>query len=281
MYPIITKEELAPQVKLMKVKAPAIAKKALAGQFVIFRIHEEGERIPLTLADWDAQAGTVTLIFQEVGKSTDHLGSLKVGDVLQDLIGPLGIASEIENFGTVACIGGGIGTAPVYPIARALKQAGNRVISIIGARSKNLLIWEDMMRAQSHELFVTTDDGSYGRHGFVTNQLLALIDNGTKIDLCLAIGPPVMMKAVCEVTAPHKIPTRVSLDSIMVDGTGMCGACRVTVGGKTRFVCVDGPEFDGHQVDFNEYLARKRIYLPEERRARDAFRETCCKGGKA
>ncbi len=281
MYPITHKEELAPLVKLIKVKAPAIAQKAQAGQFAILRIHEEGERIPLTLADWDAPAGTVTLIFQEVGKSTDHLGMLKVGETLQDLIGPLGVASEVENFGTVVCVGGGIGVAPVYPIARALKQAGNRVISIIGARSKNLLIWEDMMRAQSNELLVTTDDGSYGRHGFVTDQLMALIDNGTKVDFCLAIGPPVMMKAICEVTAPHKIPTRVSLDSIMVDGTGMCGACRITVGGKTRFVCVDGPEFDGHQVDFNEYLARKRIYLPEERRARDSFRQACCKGGKA
>lgn len=256
----------------MALAGPEIAKKRKAGQFVVIRIDEHGERIPLTIADADPQKGTVTIVFQIVGKSTRHLADLEVGQKVLDLVGPLGKPTHIEKVGTVVCVGGGIGIAPVYPITQAMKAAGNHVISIIGARSKDILIMEDEMRAVSDEFIVTTDDGSYGFHGFVSQ---ALENNyllkGAKIDLVVAIGPVPMMKSVCDVTKKYNVPTVVSLNSIMVDATGMCGACRVSVGGKTRFVCVDGPEFDGHQVNFDELKDRLGIYVNEERESVDHY----------
>ena len=268
MYKILVKRELAPSVKLFEVEAPLVAKKAQAGQFVILRINEVGERIPLTIADFSREKGTITIIFQEVGSSTQELGLLAQGDFLLDLVGPLGKPTHVKKFGTVICIGGGIGIAPVYPIARAMKQAGNRVISIIGARSKNILIYEKEMKATSDKLYITTDDGSKGEKGFVTDPLKRLIELGVKINLVIAIGPVVMMRNVADATRNPGIPTVVSLNPIMVDGTGMCGGCRVSVGNENRFACVDGPEFDAHQVDFNGLTARQRMYkLSEERHA--------------
>jgi len=257
------------------VKAPDVARAHRAGQFVIVIPVEGGERIPLTIADSDAQAGTIRLVFQEVGASTMLLGRLEQGQAIPHVAGPLGKPTHIEKFdGAVVCVGGGIGIAPIHPIAKAMKAAGNQVISILGARSKNLLIYEDKMKAASSEIRVTTDDGSYGKKGFVTDELKGIIDGGTKVGCAVVIGPPIMMKFTCKVTEPYKIPTYASLNTIMVDGTGMCGACRVTVGGKTKFVCVDGPEFDGHAVDFDEMMARQRQYLPEEASARER-----CKSG--
>lgn len=267
MYRILTKEVLAPSVKLIEVEAPAIAAKGRAGQFAILRVDEEGERIPLTLADWDRDRGTLTLVFQEVGVTTMKLGQLEVGDRLADLAGPMGNATEVDGLGTVACVGGGIGIAPIYPIARAMREAGNRAISIIGARNKEMLILEEEMRRASDELYVTTDDGSYGRHGFVSDALKDLIDSDRRPDHVIAVGPLIMMKVVADVTRPYGIKTVVSLNSIMIDGTGMCGGCRVSVGGETKFTCVDGPEFDGHAVDFDLLIARNRTYAEEERRA--------------
>lgn len=268
MYNIVKKEVLSPGVVLFDVAAPLIAKKCQPGQFVILRIDEDGERIPLTIADFDREAGTVTLIFQEVGHTTRQLGALNKGDGLLDLVGPLGKATHIDNFGTVVCVGGGIGVAPVYPIARAYKQAGNKVISIIGARNADLLILEKEMAAVSDELIVTTDDGSKGRKGLVIHPLQEMIDAGMKIDVVMAIGPVIMMRSVADVTRPHNIHTIVSLNPIMVDGTGMCGGCRVSVGNKNKFACVDGPEFDAHQVDFNGLMARQRMYHEHEKMER-------------
>jgi len=268
LYSIVKKEELSAGVKLFVVAAPLIAKKCRPGQFVILRIDEEGERIPLTIADFDRAAGTITLIFQEVGHTTRQLGTLEVGDALLDLAGPLGKATHIENFGTVVCIGGGIGVAPVYPIARAYKEAGNKVISIIGARSADLLILEKAMAAVSDELYVTTDDGSKGRKGLVIHPLQDMIAAGMKIDLVMAIGPVIMMRSVAEVTRPYGIRTIVSLNPIMVDGTGMCGGCRVSVDGENKFACVDGPEFDAHAVDFDGLMVRQRMYHEHEKRER-------------
>ena len=283
MFPIADARLLAASVKQFKVAAPEIAKKRKPGQFVVLRTHEEGERIPLTIADADPAAGTITLIFQEVGKSTMQLGRLKTGDSIMDLIGPLGCPTHIENFGTVVCIGGGIGIAPVYPIAKGMRQAGNRVISIIGARTKDLLIMEDEMAAVSHVLKVSTDDGSYGYHGFVSDVLQDVIDEGNPLHLVVAIGPVPMMRVVCNVTRSGNIKTVVSLNPIMVDATGMCGACRVSVGGKTRFVCVDGPEFDGHQVNFAELVKRQRAYLDQEQQSSKIFLHPggACMGGKS
>lgn len=276
---ILAKEQLSENVFKMVLDAPKIAQKRKAGQFVVIRIHEEGERVPLTIADADAAKGTVTIIFQVVGKSTGQLSDLNAGDELLDLVGPLGKATHIEKVGTVACIGGGVGIAPVYPITQALKNAGNHVISIIGARTKDLIFMEDEMKAVSDEFIVTTDDGTYGFHGFVSQALEnKYLMPGTKIDMVVAIGPVPMMRAVCDTTKKYNVKTFVSLNSIMVDATGMCGACRVSVGGKTRFVCVDGPEFDGHQVDFRELMDRQKIYLPEEK---DCYDHYCsCKHGK-
>lgn len=278
MYEIVEKIELAHTVYQFKVKAPMIAKKRKAGQFVVLRINEMGERVPLTIVDSDPENGTITLIVQEVGKTTAMLGNMGVGDRILDVVGPLGHPTHIENYGIAVCVGGGIGTAPVLPIARALKEAGNKVISIIGARNKGLLILEDEMREVSDKLHITTDDGSYGHHGFVTQVLQMFIDEGMKIGLVVGIGPVPMMRAVSNVTKPYGILTMVSLNPIMVDGTGMCGACRVTVGGQNRFVCVDGPEFNGAEVDFDELIQRNRTYLKEEKMAMEE--STYHEGGK-
>jgi ferredoxin--NADP+ reductase len=270
---ILKKKVLAKNIKLITLRAPLIAAKAKPGQFVILRIDEYGERFPLTIADQDASSGTLTIIFQEVGKSTFHLGSLNEGEYVQDIIGPLGKPSYITKFGTLISIGGGVGTAVLLPITRALKKADNKIISILGARSKDFLILEEEMKEISDEFYITTDDGSYGEHGVVTDKLEQLIATGRRIDIVFAIGPAVMMKAVCEITKKYKIKTIVSLNSLMVDGTGMCGCCRVTVGGETKFVCVDGPEFAGDKVDFDELLARQRIYLEEEKISLQRYRE--------
>jgi len=267
LFEIVEKKQLSHTVAQFKIKAPMIAKKRKAGQFIIIRLNEHGERVPLTIMDSDSAEGTISIISQEVGKTTSMLGDLEKGDSIMDVVGPLGTPTHIENFGTAVCVGGGIGTAPVYPIAKALKAAGNKVISIIGARTKELLILEDEMKKTSDEIYVTTDDGSYGHHGFVTQILQKLIDEQRKIGIVVGIGPVPMMRAVCNTTRPYKIHTMVSLNPIMVDGTGMCGACRVTIGGKNKFVCVDGPEFDGHEVDFEELIRRNRSYLKEEKMA--------------
>jgi len=267
MYEILKKVELAPKIKLVRINAPEVAMKAKAGQFVILRIDEKGERIPLTLAEWEPKKGTITLIFLEIGVSTRKLGALGVGDEILDVVGPLGNPSDIKNYGSVAVVCGGVGTAAAYPIAKALKEAGNQVISIIGARTKELLILEDEMRNFSNELYVSTDDGSKGHKGFVSDVLKMLIEKGYRFDIVYAIGPPLMMRATANVTKPHSMKTIVSLNPIMVDGMGMCGACRVTVGGETKFACLDGPEFDGHLVNFDELIKRLRVYLLEEKKA--------------
>jgi ferredoxin--NADP+ reductase len=275
MYKILQKQVLSDVTKLMVVEAPQIARKAKAGQFVIVITHERGERIPLTIADYDREAGTITMIFQEVGKSTMEMGLLQVGDGFKTIVGPLGHPTEIANFGTVICVGGGVGIAPVYPIARALREAGNTVISIIGARTKELLLWEDKMRAVSDELIVTTDDGSYGRKTLVTVPLKEILEaKPGKIAKIWAIGPAIMMKFVAETTRPFKVPTIVSLNTIMIDGTGMCGGCRVLMDDGAQFVCVDGPEFDGHRVDWNTLLSRLAFYRSEEQAAVTRFRES-------
>jgi len=257
MYRILEKKILSETVKLMKIKAPLIAKKAKAGQFIILRIDEEGERIPLTIADFDRDEGSVTIIFMEVGKTTIQLGTLKTGDSLPD----------IEKYGTVVCIGGGVGIAPLYPIVRELKKAGNHVISILGAKNENLLMLEKEVEEFSDELFITTDDGSKGQKGFVSNVLQNLIDEKRNIKMVMAIGPVIMMKVVADVTRPYKIKTLVSLNPIMVDGTGMCGGCIVSIGDEIKFACVDGPEFDGHLVDYNNLMLRNRRFLHEEEKA--------------
>jgi ferredoxin--NADP+ reductase len=265
MYRIQDARFLAPDIKLLKIEAPRIARKRKAGQFVIVRVHEHGERIPLTIADADPKTGTITIIVQGVGKTTKLINMLESGDGLLDVVGPLGNPSDVRVFGTVVVIGGGVGTAIAYPTAVAMKQAGNRVLSIVGARTKELLILENQMRATSDELFVTTDDGTCGQHGLVTQKLDELIASGQQIDHVLAIGPILMMQAVAEATKPHKISTTVSLNPIMVDGTGMCGGCRVVVGGESRFACVDGPEFDAHAVDFQVLAHRNQLYRAQER----------------
>ncbi|MFH1007068.1 MAG: sulfide/dihydroorotate dehydrogenase-like FAD/NAD-binding protein [Candidatus Latescibacterota bacterium] len=275
MYPIVKKTNIAPDVLELEVSAPQIVRKAQAGQFMILRVDDLGERIPLTLADWDGKRGTITLIFQEVGASTRKLGALEEGEAILDCVGPLGQQSEIRKYGTVVCIGGGIGIAPIYPIARAQHEAGNRVISILGARTKELLFWEEKLRAVSDEVLVTTDDGSSGRKGFVTDVLKNLVEGGVNVDIAYAIGPVVMMRAVSHLTLTYGIHTVVSLNPIMMDGTGMCGACRVTVDDKTRFACVDGPEFDGHKVDFVELMKRQQMYLGQEKEAAQK-RECSC-----
>jgi len=267
MFRITYKETLAAKIHLFKIEAPVIARKAQAGQFVIIRIDDRGERIPLTLADWDKKEGNVTIVFMEVGATTLRLASLKAGDSIADLVGPLGVPTHIKKFGTIVCVAGGVGTAPIVPIARALREKGNKIISILGARSKNLLFWKDKLHSISHQLIVTTDDGTYGRKGVVTEPLKELLESGEKVDQVIAIGPSIMMKFCALTTQPFKVKTIVSLNPIMVDGTGMCGCCRVSVGGMTKFACVDGPEFDGHQVDWDLLLARQRMYLNEEKRS--------------
>lgn len=270
MTRVLSMKEIAPEVYMMKIKTPEIVRKALPGQFVIIRVDEEGERVPLTITDFDREKGTLLIIFQKIGKTTYQLSELSRGDSLADVVGPLGEPSHIEKFGKTVCIGGGIGAAPVYPIARALREAGNYVITINGARTKDLIILEKELREVSDEFHLTTDDGSKGRCGFVTDVLKELLDQG-KIDLVVAIGPAIMMKCVCQTTEPYKTKTVVSLNPIMVDGTGMCGACRVEVGGATKFCCADGPEFDGHQVNFDLLMARQRMYLDQEKLAMEVF----------
>jgi ferredoxin--NADP+ reductase len=265
MFKIVRREEMSQgTVVLNEIEAPLIARKAKPGQFVILKANETGERIPLTMAYTDPEKGVIAVIYQVVGKSTALFKSLQVGDGYQDAIGPLGKATHIEKVGKVVCVGGGTGVAVLHPITRAMKAAGNHVIAIIGARTRDLLILEDHMRGASHELHVCTDDGSYGRHGFVTHALKDVMDK-EKIEQVVAIGPVPMMKFVSKLTKEYSIPTQVSLNPIMVDGTGMCGGCRVTVGGKTMFACVDGPEFDGHQVDFDELMLRLQAYYEEEK----------------
>ena len=263
--------EIAPQVKQAKIFSPEIARKARAGQFVILRVDPEGERIPLTLATWDKEEGTITLIFQEVGVSTKKLGTFQPGDKIMNVAGPLGAPSCIKNYGTVAMVCGGIGTAAAYPITKALKEAGNRIISIIGARNEKLLVLEEEMRQVSDELYISTDDGSKGHKGFVSEVLKSLIDKNYNFDRAYAIGPPIMMRVTADVTRPYKISTRVSLNPIMVDGMGMCGACRVTVEGTTKFACIDGPEFDGHTTQFDELIKRLRLYPPQEKMALETY----------
>ncbi|HEX08623.1 MAG TPA: sulfide/dihydroorotate dehydrogenase-like FAD/NAD-binding protein [Thermoplasmatales archaeon] len=267
MYEILEKKVMSEAVKLMKIKAPLVAKKALAGQFVMLRIDEKGERIPLTIADYDRDKGTITIIFMEVGKTTKQLGKMKEGDKLLNFAGPLGMPSEIEKYGTAVMIGGGVGIAPLYPIVRELKKTGNYVISILGARNEKLLMLEKEIDAFSDELYICTDDGSKGTKGFVSDVLQKLINDGKKIDIVWAIGPVIMMKVVSELTRKYNIRTVVSLNPIMVDGTGMCGGCRVSVGDETKFACVDGPEFDGHLVDFDNLMLRNRRFIEEEKHA--------------
>lgn len=262
MFKIVKKEILAEKINLYEIQAPRVAKKALPGQFVIVRIDERGERIPLTIADFNLNEKTITLVVQEVGFSTEQMGKLKAGAVIKDLAGPLGRPSEIPQGKTILAVAGGLGIAPLFPIARALKKAKNTVISIIGAKNKNLLFWQDKMQSVSDKLLIATDDGSAGHKGFVTEVLKQVIDK-TPIDTVIAIGPAIMMYAVSKVTPPET-GLVVSLNSLMIDGTGMCGGCRVSVGGETKFTCVDGPEFDGHKVDFQEFLDRHKIYKEEE-----------------
>ncbi|HYA43405.1 MAG TPA: sulfide/dihydroorotate dehydrogenase-like FAD/NAD-binding protein [Syntrophobacteraceae bacterium] len=274
MYRILEKQVLSDVTKLMVVEAPQVARKARAGQFVIVLMHDRGERIPLTIADYDRNAGSLTIIFQEVGKSTMQMGTMQVGDSFEAVVGPLGNPTEIVNLGKVICVGGGLGIAPVYPIARALKKAGNYVISIIGARTKELLFWEDRMGAVSDELIVTTDDGSYGRKDLVTVPLKEILEaRPGQIAKIWAIGPPIMMKFVAAAAKPFDVPTIVSLNTIMIDGTGMCGGCRVKTRDGFRFVCVDGPEFDAHKVHWNNLLTRMAFYRSEEHESMERWRE--------
>lgn len=266
MYKIVSKEQFSENVFQMDIEAPLIAKNRRAGHFVIVRVGNTGERIPLTIVDSDVQKGTITLIIQRVGVSSSKLVALNVGDFVTDVVGPLGHATHIEKVGTVVAAGGGVGLAPMLPIVRAMKEAGNRIVTVLAARSKNLIILEDQLRKYSDEVVVMTDDGSYGTKGLVT-QGVEMVINREKVDMCLTIGPAVMMKFVSLLTQKYNLPTVASLNSMMVDGTGMCGACRVTVGGKTQFVCVDGPEFDAHQVDFDEMMSRLATHKAIEQEA--------------
>ncbi len=277
MYKILKKQVMSPTVKLIVVAAPLIAPKAQAGQFVILRLDPQGERIPLTIADSDPANGTITIIFMEVGKTTTQLGRLNEGDSIMNILGPLGNPSEVRNFGTVVCVGGGVGVAPLYPIAKALKAAGNTVITIIGARNKDLLLMENELRSTSDEFHIATDDGSAGHHGFVSDVLKKLIDEGRKIDRVITIGPLIMMKVVTNVTRPYKIKTVASMNPIMVDGTGMCGGCRVMVGGEVRFACVDGPEFDAHAIDFDNLMKRNMRFTKKESSSLEDYKKTCQK----
>ncbi len=276
MYKIVAKKELAPKIKLLEIYVPEIAEKAQAGQFVILRVDERGERIPLTLVDWNREKGTITLIFLEIGVSTEKLGMLEVNDFVLNIAGPLGNPSEVKRYGSVCVIGGGVGTVSAYPIIRAMKETGNKVVAIVGARTAELLVLEDEVKQVSDELYISTDDGTKGQKGFVSDVLKMLIEKGYVFDIVYAIGPTVMMRAVAETTRPHGIRTIVSLNSIMVDGMGMCGACRVTVGEQTRFACVEGPEFDAHKVDFGELLKRQMVYLSEEKQALERLRSNGC-----
>jgi ferredoxin/flavodoxin---NADP+ reductase len=262
---------IAPQIKRFVIEAPRIARKHQAGQFVILRLHEQGERIPLTIESANAEGGTISIVVQAVGKTTNQLNTLETGDGILDVVGPLGKPSVIKNFGTVVIVGGGVGTALAYPTTVALKRAGNQIVTILGGRNRDLVILENEMRQVSDELYVTTDDGSYGEKGLVTDKLRELIAQGMKIDEVLAMGPVPMMKAVADVTKGPGIHTVVSLNPIMIDGTGMCGGCRVIIGGKSKFACVDGPEFEAHEVDFSVLMQRNRMYREAERKSLEEF----------
>jgi len=272
-YRILEKKILGPGSNLFVIRAPLVAKSAREGQFVVIRAYEEGERIPLTIANVDRDKGTVTIIFQVLGKTTKYLSLLEVGDEISDFLGPLGKPSEIKDFGTVVALGGGFGTAVLYPIVRALKETGNNVIIVNGARNEKLLILEDELKELSNEYYVTTDDGSKGFKGFVTDLLQKLIEEGKEVNRVFAVGPVLMMKAVSDLTKKYGIKTQVSLNPIMVDGTGMCGGCRVEVDGETKFACVDGPDFDAHKVDFDLLTKRLRMYRDEEKASLDRFEE--------
>lgn len=271
MNKILAKKELCEKVHKFRIEAPHLVEKAKAGQFVILRENETGERVPMSIGGLDKENGILTVVIQEVGKTSASMNRMKVGDSFSDVVGPLGVPTHIEKFGNCICIGGGVGIPPIYPIAQALKEAGNHVTTIIGARTKELLIYEKELSEASDELLISTDDGSYGTHGFVTTVLQKLLDDRKEVNFVMAIGPVPMMKAVVNTTRKPKIKTFVSLNPIMVDGTGMCGACRVTVGGRTRFACVDGPDFDGHEVDFDEMTKRLKMYVRYEKRAYDKF----------
>lgn len=276
MFPIVSARKLGADLTRLDIAAPDLARAARPGQFLILRADETGERIPLTIADCDPAAGTVTVIFLAVGKTTQQLSRLRAGDAILDVVGPLGHHLEIARVGTVVCVGGGVGVPALYPKARALKQAGNRVLSILGARSADLLVLVEEMTAVSDEVRITTDDGSRGRKGFVSDELSDLLDDpACAVDLVVAVGPVPMMAAVAATTRPHGVKTLVSLNPIMVDGTGMCGGCRVTVGGETRFACVDGPVFDGHEVDFEELSQRQKRFVDAERRAKEIYEHAC------
>ena len=274
MYQILTREDLTLDIHLFEIAAPEVARKAQAGQFIVIRVDEKGERIPLTIADWNREKGTVTVVFMEVGKTTRKLATVKAGESVATFAGPLGLPTHIEKFGTVVCVAGGFAIATIVPIARAMREAGNKVISIMGFRNKDLVFWEDRLHNVSDELIVTTDDGSYGRKGVVTVPLKELLEGDKKIDRVVAIGPTVMMKFSSLTTQPFGVKTIVSLNPIMVDGTGMCGVCRVSIGGVTKFTCVDGPDFDGHQVNWDELMARQRIYLDEEKRSLELWQQS-------
>jgi ferredoxin--NADP+ reductase len=277
LFKILEKEVFSenPRVTMFVIDAPKIAKKAKSGQFIVVRIDDKGERVPLTVADRDPEKGTVTIVFQEVGKTTAQLGRMNQGDYIKDFVGPLGKPTHFEGAKKIVCVGGGVGVAPIHHIAMGIKEEGRELITIIGARTKELLFWEDKLKLLSNELIVCTDDGSYGRKGFVTEPLKELLEKDKSIDLVIAIGPTIMMKFLCKTTEPFGVTTLVSLNPIMVDATGMCGACRVTVGGKTKFVCVDGPEFNGHKVDFDELMQRMALYKEQERQSYEQFLNSC------
>ena len=279
MNKIIKKKSLAPLIKLMEVESPLLAKKAKPGQFVILRVHEKGERIPLTISDYNPEKGTVTLIFQEVGKTTTLLGRLEEGDCILDLVGPLGKPTDLDNLGKVVVIGGGLGAALVFSQVKEMRKRGTKIDVIIGARNESLIILEEEVRPYCDNLYIATDDGSKGYKGFVTDVLKKLIEEGNKYDRAITVGPLIMMKVVSNLTRQYGIPTIVSMNPIMIDGTGMCGGCRLTVGGEIKFACVDGPEFDGHKVDFDEVIKRTGIYREEEKVAMDILREDLRKEG--
>lgn len=281
MHTILKKEIVTERTWQMRVSAPLVAGKCRAGQFLMLRIHENGERIPLTIADWDREAGTVDIYFQEIGATTELLATLGVGDSIRDVVGPLGNPSHVEKLdGTFVMVGGGFGIAAGYPVARAFKEAGNRVIAVLGAKTRGLLICEEMLKATCDEVYVATNDGSYGRQGMVSDVLQGLLDEGENIKLIFPVGPPIMMKVISQMTLPLKIKTVVSLNSVMVDGTGMCGSCRVTVAGKTRFVCSEGIDFDGHEVDWDEMMSRQKMYSRQEAEALTYYHEHgACWGG--
>lgn len=281
MHTILHKEMMTERTWHMRVEAPLIARKCRAGQFLILRIHDKGERIPLTIADWDREAGTIDIYFQEIGATTELLATLEVGDRILDFVGPLGNPTHVGKLdGTFVMVGGGFGIAAGYPVARAFNEAGNRVVAVLGAKTRNLLICEDMLKAVCDEVLVATNDGSYGTQGMVSDVLQGLLDSGERVALVYPVGPPIMMKVISQMTLPLKLKTVVSLNSVMVDGTGMCGSCRVTVAGKTRFVCSEGIDFDGHDVDWDEMMSRQKMYSRQEQEALAHYHEHGgCQGG--